>query len=788
MSRKVLILQRRLPQYRQSLFESLHAKLADNGIDLTLAVGEPTPGERLRQDDVALPWAVKIPTRYISIDRYRSAWLSLPRDLCARQDLLILPHENNLLSNHPILARRRGAGPLVAFWGHGANFQARNPAGLGQSMRTWTARKADWWFAYTGHSVARLKECGVPEARITCLNNAIDTKQLHLWQEEISPAERRGLLAELGLQGEAVGIVLGSLHGHRRLPFLFATADEMKRRLPMFEMIVIGDGPEHEKVKAWAVQRNWVRWVGARQGRDKVRYASLGHCLLNPGMVGLNILDGFALGLPLVTTNCGIHSPEIAYLEPGANGEMTANNIMDYATAVVRLFRDPAVRDRMVVRCRESAQRYTEAAMVDNFVAGIRHALGETPARWIPPLPAVRHVAVVWQRFLPYHAARVRHLREVLKEKGIRLSAIEVASSDASYAFAGAGTDGEAPWVTCFPGANYNTLSAVVVRERVQETLLSLNPDVVLAPATPFPEGMAALCYRHESGARAVVMDDAWAFTDRRGWLTDGAKRLLHRQADAVFMPAPSHLPYYVRLGFPVERTVSGVDVVDNEFFAQHADAARVDVAGMRATLELPENYFLFVGRFLPRKGVDTLLAAYAVYRSQAEQPWDLVLVGGGPEETALKRQARDLAGVHFAGVRTGEELCHHYGLARALIVPSESDPWALVVNEGMAAGLPVLVSRGCGCARTLVHEGANGRSFAPGDAQELADRMLALARLPDADLKAMGQCSRKIITNWDLDRFAEGVLQALKIPRRPAAGFLSNLAVRLWKGRVREN
>jgi len=120
--------------------------------------------------------------------------------------------------------------------------------------------------------------------------------------------------------------------------------------------------------------------------------------------------------------------------------------------------------------------------------------------------------------------------------------------------------------------------------------------------------------------------------------------------------------------------------------------------------------------------------------------------------------------------------------------VPSEIDPWALVVNEGMAAGLPILVSRGCGCARTLVLEGENGWSFAPGDEDELVCRLLELSLLPETARCAMGHRSREIIADWGLDRFAEGVLRALEIPRRPDAGFFPSLAVRLWKGRVRVN
>lgn len=373
MKPKVFILQRRLPQYRLSFFEQLRQRLNEVDVDLTLAVGAPAPEELSRRDEGELDWAVKIPTRYHVLPGRRGVWLSLPQHIAHHHDLLILPHENSLLSNFPLLINRSKS--RLAFWGHGANFQRGADSGAGAWLRNWSARLADWWFAYTSLSVERLQKIGVDDARITCVNNAVDTLQLRSWQESVTPDERAVLLDSLGLQGGMIGVALGSLHSHRRLSFLFAAAEELRRRLPDFELIVIGDGPERGRVDVWSRSRSWVHWAGARMGREKVLYASLGRCLLNPGLVGLNILDGFALGLPLYTTDCGIHSPEIAYLKPGINGEMTSDSAAGYATAVERLMTDPAIQKRMVEGCLEAAQLYTEEAMVERFATGILQAL-----------------------------------------------------------------------------------------------------------------------------------------------------------------------------------------------------------------------------------------------------------------------------------------------------------------------------------------------------------------------------------------------------------------------------
>jgi 1,2-diacylglycerol 3-alpha-glucosyltransferase len=400
------------------------------------------------------------------------------------------------------------------------------------------------------------------------------------------------------------------------------------------------------------------------------------------------------------------------------------------------------------------------------------------------------HIAIIWQRFLSYHIARLNHLWKKLSQLGCQLSAIEIASQDASYGFPEiAVLENGLKHICCFPKTSYHQLKANEIHSKVSGLLKELKPDVVFAPATPFPEGMAAYCYRIHSGNRAVMMDDAWDHTDRRGPLTKGAKRLISKNIDAVFIPAPSHLSYYMEMGFPKGRVVFGVYAVDNDYFSKMADQIRGDESNLRALRNLPENYFLFVGRFLPRKGLETLVKAYEDYRIKVKgESWGLVLVGTGSHLDTIQKLAKGIPKVLFLGPQFGDDLCHYYALSNALIVPSVIDQWGLVVNEGIASGLPVIVSRGCGSAETLVREGENGWTFEPGDDEALTKLMIGASSLSSDALKEMGRRSQSIVSEWSLDRFADGVLRAIEIPRRPPAGPISNILTRLWKGRVRVN
>jgi glycosyltransferase involved in cell wall biosynthesis len=89
-----------------------------------------------------------------------------------------------------------------------------------------------------------------------------------------------------------------------------------------------------------------------------------------------------------------------------------------------------------------------------------------------------------------------------------------------------------------------------------------------------------------------------------------------------------------------------------------------------------------------------------------------------------------------------------YYALAGAFVLASTSETWGLVVNEAMACGLPVLVSKRCGCAQDLVADGRNGFTFDPLDVQALTRLMLRMAS-PGLDLAAMSRASREIIARW---------------------------------------
>jgi L-malate glycosyltransferase len=372
--RRVMIVERRLTHYRVPLYERMRALLADREIAISVLHGQGTSEEVAKRDSGELPWATVIPAHYFLFGKI--CWQPLGRYLNG-VDLVVLSHQNKLLYNHWLVygPRRR----RVALWGHGRNMQSPSPNGIKERFKRWSIARADWYFAYTQTVVDVVTQTGFPLARITNLNNSIDTASLRRDRDSITAEEISRLKQSLGLSGMPVGVFLGSLHSDKRLTFLFASAERLQERLPGFQCLIIGDGPEDTIVKEWADAHPWVHWVGARQGRDKALYLGCGDIMLNPGMVGLGILDSFVCGIPMVTTDCGIHSPEIAYLHSGENGLMTNDTIHDYVAAVAELLGNPAALARMRRACLISADQYSLEGMASRFVDGVTRAIAAAP-------------------------------------------------------------------------------------------------------------------------------------------------------------------------------------------------------------------------------------------------------------------------------------------------------------------------------------------------------------------------------------------------------------------------
>lgn len=178
---------------------------------------------------------------------------------------------------------------------------------------------------------------------------------------------------------------------------------------------------------------------------------------------------------------------------------------------------------------------------------------------------------------------------------------------------------------------------------------------------------------------------------------------------------------------------------------AYHAADSRVFVPAANGHAQKNgTTNFVFVGRVIPIKGIDLLLAAAARLKQKGQSHWTLRLIGPDAdgygaaliEKFGLKNE------VSITGFKEGAELRREFSDGDAFVIATRQDTYAAVVHEAACLGLPLIVSQHAGAADALVREGVNGFKIDPADADSFAQRMTVMCNKQTRD--PMAKESRK--------------------------------------------
>jgi glycosyltransferase involved in cell wall biosynthesis len=307
---------------------------------------------------------------------------------------------------------------------------------------------------------------------------------------------------------------------------------------------------------------------------------------------------------------------------------------------------------------------------------------------------------------------------------------------------------------------NYNAL----LNWGLGKALQAASPDVILCGGYNYLASWQSLLWSRMHSVPFLLWSESTAYDLRgqRAWVEFVKSEFLNNCAGFV-IPGISAREYLMSRGHKQRSIFTAPNAVDNDLYLRGAEAARQNETKTRAEFKLPRRYFLFVGRLVREKGVFDLLSSYANLDASLRSALGLVFVGDGAERQNLEQQARLISpgDVGFAGFVHREQLSAYYGLADMLILPSHTEPWGLVVNEAMACGLPVIISRAAGCAADLVRDGWNGVIVSPGDVARLSEAMQHLGS--DVDLcRAMGTHSAQHILAYSSRSWSSGVANAV--------------------------
>nr|WP_294941954.1 glycosyltransferase family 4 protein [uncultured Mucilaginibacter sp.] len=384
-------------------------------------------------------------------------------------------------------------------------------------------------------------------------------------------------------------------------------------------------------------------------------------------------------------------------------------------------------------------------------------------------------IVILNNDFRVYWKGRLIYLRDYLGAENIQLNAIELFGKGSPYEFDTFNSN-NSWWACLYPDKAAGDMPGGQLKAKLFAALDKISPDVVIGPSIVFFAGALGISWAKKNKKKFIMFDDARPTQVKRNAVVQWVKNLITSHADGFWLPSKSYDAAYAHFKQQGVHFFYGFACIDNKLFMadRGAEAARKTI--------------ICVARQVPIKNIDGLLNAWYVVEQQ-HTGYELQIVGSGPEVHNLHQQKirLGLKTAQFIDAVDNNKLPQHFAGAEAFILPSFSETWGLVVNEAMAAGLPVLLSRTVNAANDLLIEGENGFSFDAFDTPDMASTILKYIYLDKAGKKLMSKRSLAIIDNMSYEKMGEQLTEGLTlITNRPykKPGIIADAIISVWHGR----
>jgi glycosyltransferase involved in cell wall biosynthesis len=266
--------------------------------------------------------------------------------------------------------------------------------------------------------------------------------------------------------------------------------------------------------------------------------------------------------------------------------------------------------------------------------------------------------------------------------------------------------------------------------------LRRFQPDVILSGELGVRSWLAAAYKQLHPDVRLLLWATVSERTEqRRGFAREQLRPALLRQADGVLVNGASGARYITAQGIPPVRVTRVPQTADVAAFSampvERPDAETISL--------------VYAGLLIPRKGILEFLRLLAAWAERhPHRRIEFHLAGDGPQRAALDAVPRppNLV-VRFLGNVPYDELPSVYGRSSILVLPTLEDEWGVVVNEAMAAGLPILGSLYSQAVEELVVDGETGWTFIPDDQRSAHAALDAALNTSACDRARMARTAR---------------------------------------------
>lgn len=361
------------------------------------------------------------------------------------------------------------------------------------------------------------------------------------------------------------------------------------------------------------------------------------------------------------------------------------------------------------------------------------------------------NLALVWDNLRPSHHDLIR----ALAKAGHTVTGIEFFGTSVAYTWPEASTSAIARVTLAADRAEVGALRLAV---RLFRAVLRSGARHAFISHYERPAIFLAACFLRLWGRRVYTMLDSKFDDYSRSWIRSPIKALMMSPYHGAIVASRRSREYAAYLGVPRDRIEFGYDSLDLERLRA--------LAGDGPLPPFLERPFIIVSRLIAKKNTAGALRAFAAYRRAGGQR-RLVVIGDGPLAGNLRAEAEQLgisAAVDWRGAQPSEEVMRAVRSALALLLPSIEEQFGQVVLEGLALGVPVIVSNNVGAVDLMVDNLINGYVIDPHKPAELLAAMTAI----DGDEAAHSRMSRAAFEaseRGDARRFVERV-ERLIAPR----------------------
>ncbi len=248
-----------------------------------------------------------------------------------------------------------------------------------------------------------------------------------------------------------------------------------------------------------------------------------------------------------------------------------------------------------------------------------------------------------------------------------------------------------------------------------------------------------------------LTLDNHWSGSPKQRLATLLSPWMIRDKFSHAFVPGLFQYEFARRLGFPRQQIMTGLYAADHRLFSDQYTRHKAAV-----DRPIPKR-LLYVGRYNRSKGLTELWEAFlALARAGNAGSWELWCAGTGD----LKADFPDHEQIKDLGFLQPEQLIKVIADTSVLVLPSQFEPWGVVVHEFAAAGFPLILSDAVGAATAFLRSGYNGFQFPAGHQQALQEALHKMISLPEEEFRSMQRRSHELAKQINPDTWACALLQ----------------------------